>query len=131
MKIIMDTSSLEYINSLKKDMFEGIEQYFDEKIEYYVTEGVLRELEEHTKEKGNRGTSAKLTLNLLKSHIERKRLKRIVEAPEYAYSVDDALIKVSKDMNGILLTQDKELRKKAKIEGLKTITYKRSGIIGD
>lgn len=131
MNIIMDTSSLEYINSLKKDMFEGIEQHFDEKIEYFVTEGVLRELEEHAKEKGNRGTSAKLTLNLLKDLIERKRLKRIVEPLDYTYSVDDALIKVSKDMNGILLTQDKELRKKAKIEGLKTITYKRSGTIGD
>ena len=131
MKIIMDTSSLEYINSLKKDMFEGIEQYYDEKVEYYVTEGVIKELEEHSKEKGNRGTSAKLTLTLIKSLIEQQRLKRIVEPLDYTYSVDDALIKVSKDMNGILLTQDKELRKKAKVEGLKTITYKRSGTIGD
>jgi rRNA-processing protein FCF1 len=131
MIILLDTSSIELISEKKKGIADILESTYDEKIEYLVTKGVVKELEEHSEEKGIRGRSAKLGLAQLKRLEEQKRLKRHVEPPEYAWSTDDALIKAAVDMKGIILTQDNELRKKAGAQGVKSITYRRSGTIGD
>ena len=131
MKIILDTSSLEYGEKEKKDYISLLEQFTDEKVELFVTDGVISELERHSLEKTVRGKNSKVVLLRLNQLIEQKRLKRIVEPLSDAHIVDDALIKEALKLKGVILTQDKLLKIKAKEQGIRTITYKRSGIIGD
>jgi rRNA-processing protein FCF1 len=131
MKIILDTSSLEYGEKEKKDYLTLLEQFTDEKIELFITDGVINELERHSSEKTIRGKNSKVVLLRINKLIEQKRLKRIVEPLSNTNIVDDALIKEALKLNGVILTQDKMLKLKAKEQGIRTITYKRSGIIGD
>ena len=131
MRVIIDTSSLEYCEKEKKDIMGLLEEYHDGNIDAYIIGGVLGEIERHSAERGVRGRTARAILSKIEGLTEQKRLKRIAEPPEYSYSVDDALIKVASEMNATILTQDKGLKMRARDIGIRTITCKRKGTIGD
>ncbi|MFT4309011.1 MAG: PIN domain-containing protein [Candidatus Woesearchaeota archaeon] len=131
MRILLDTSSILLMVSKKKDIISALEEYNDEKKEYYITSSVIEELTGKTKGNSITANNARTSLGIIVGLIEQKRLKRIVEPPSQELSVDDMLIRKAMGMDAVILTQDKELKRKAKSIGVGTITYKKRGVIGD
>jgi hypothetical protein len=96
------------------DIFEEIENILNEKVEFYVFDRTIEELEEISKGKGKNATAARVALSLI-----RKKGVKIITTKK---PVDDALLSLE---DAIIATNDKTLRKRLKAKGIKTI-YLRS-----
>lgn len=103
-QIIIDTNALMAIAELKLDIFSELERVCDFKYELLATGGIIKELENIMEtQPGKYKRAAKLALALLKA----KGVKVINEEGP----VDDLLLAFSKK-GYLILTQDKELKKK-------------------
>ena len=111
MKIIFDSNFLIDVARFRIDL--DILNEICGKCEFTILSCVLSELKEIAKSKGKNGTFAKLALKNLK--LKRFKILKVKEK-----NTDNAILRVS-DENTIVATNDKELRKKLKEKGVKTI----------
>jgi len=109
-RVVVDTNILLQAVRNNIDLFEKLADALVAKFEVIVPEVVVRELE-NLRSKGR--------------HIERREAElvfktvisksRIVPVREQYSRVDDAILSVAVDYNAILLTNDKELRRRARL----------------
>ena len=125
LKIIFDTNFLLIPGSLKVDIFSEISRIIDEPYELYIVDKTIEELNNIIEnQKGKYKEYAKIALQI----IEQKNIKVIDVKQKSLYMkydfddhiVDDILLKIA-DENTIIATQDKELKKKISLKGIKTI----------
>jgi len=122
LKVVLDTNVLLYIEDLKFDIFSEIERVVEFPFEICVMEGTIKELEKLINE-GNlkEKRSAKFAIQLIKT----KNLK-IIKTVERK-NVDEQLLTLGK--NYIIVTQDKELKKKLKEKGMKVLTIRKKSLL--
>lgn len=78
-----------------------------------IPKSVIKEVEKLASQNGSVARAAKLGLNII-----RRKEYQIIETP---YEGDEGVMDVAIKMNAIILTNDKELKKKAKEMGLAVI----------
>ena len=107
--IVLDTNILLAIAQFKVDIFTEIEKICDFPYTLAVVKDTLTELNKlkKTAKKGSDKAAASLASQLLVA----KNVK-VIDLP--AESVDDALAELSNHLNAIVVTQDKELKKRLK-----------------
>jgi len=105
MKVVLDTNALTIAYQFKIDIFKELEKKVPNP-EYITLKSVIRELEKIQDKK-----ASKMAMQLIKKY----EIKIIDEKGK----TDNALSEYSKDNNAVLFTNDKELRTKAKKEGVK------------
>lgn len=122
MEYLIDTSTL--LESIETRTFDRFAE--DERVSgIVVMPAVIEELERIAQEAGRRGRSARAAVTYV-----RQALKIGLE-PTTQSHVDDALLHVAIEHGYGIITQDHELTVRAKEAGVKTLTLKRSGKIGD
>ena len=121
-RIILDTNFLMLPNQ-GIDIFTKIEEAMKEPYKLYTTTGVMKELEKIMAKKSKEGFAAKLGYILAKQ----KDLKIINSSSKI--HTDDAIIKIAKPKKDIIATQDKELTRKLREKGVRTIRYEQKKII--
>jgi hypothetical protein len=112
-KIILDTNILLSVIRFRLSLTEEIKKIVGESFEMFVPNPVVHELKKISSKKTQSSKYAKLALKLINS----KNIK-ILSSEEV--NADKAIIK-SVDNDTIVATDDKELRKKLKTFGTKTI----------
>ena len=117
-RVLLDTNFLLLPVQFKLDIFSLIPEVLEDKVEFFVVSNVIEELKQLAKSKGKDGRASNVTLSLLKT-------RKVEVIKTGGKSCDDALTKVAKDKGMIVATNDKELRKRLKSMGVKTI-YLRS-----
>ncbi len=108
-RILLDSSFL--IDLKSKELLESFLSENFGKVEFYITSSVLDELEKMAKTK----FKAKRALLLLKSLTDLK----IINSNKKA---DESILEVAKKIGAVVATNDKELRKKLKELGIKTLS---------
>lgn len=88
------------------DIFRQIETVLPGKIEFIAPEAVLAELSTIARERSKRGGHARLALKLAERCVPRR------ESPAAEESTDDYLVRVAREVGGIVVTADSELRKR-------------------
>ena len=107
--IVLDTNILLAISQFKIDIFTEIERVCDFQYVLAVVKGTIDELNKlkKTAKKGSDKAAASLAAQLLVA----KNVK-VIDLP--AETVDDSLAEISNHLNAIVVTQDKELKKRLK-----------------
>ncbi|MCX8190847.1 MAG: hypothetical protein N3D78_01495 [Candidatus Aenigmarchaeota archaeon] len=113
-KILLDTNFLLDMIRFKIN-FEDF--YPDEKIEFFVSSSTINELKSISNKKTKEGRLALVALKM----IENEGIKVVDSMKD---RVDEDLIELAKNKNFIVATNDKDLRKKLKINNIKTICLK-------
>ncbi|MCS7093615.1 MAG: hypothetical protein RMJ18_00260 [Candidatus Aenigmarchaeota archaeon] len=113
-KILLDTNFLLDMIRFKIN-FEDF--YPDEKIEFFVSSSTINELKSISNKKTKEGRLALVALKM----IENDGIKVVDSMKD---RVDEDLIELAKNKNFIVATNDKDLRKKLKINNIKTICLK-------
>lgn len=113
-KILLDTNFLLDMIRFKIN-FEDF--YPDEKIEFFVSSSTINELKSISNKKTKEGRLALVALKM----IESEGIKVVDSMKD---RVDEDLIELAKNKNFIVATNDKDLRKKLKINNIKTICLK-------
>jgi len=115
-QIFLDTNGLMAIGEFGIDVFDELEKLCDFKYEAIVLDKVIEELKKiGLEQRGKYKRASKLALGLIEGRT------KIVKSKE-GY-VDDLLVEVGKK-GGIVLTQDKELKKRVKLVGGKVIVIR-------
>ena len=124
MKIIVDTNTLLYAAKNKIDIFNILKNTYGS-TSVVLIESVERELEKLTSaaEKASDRRAASLAIKIIQKHIPFPTV-----AP-HGRTVDAAILDLAKDNNWAILTNDLELRKKAKKQGTKTFVLKQKKLI--
>jgi len=124
-KIVLDTSFL--VDSIKfKIDLEEIDKLVSQPYKLLTINSVIKELEKLSAKEGRDSKNAKIALKLVKS----KRIKILKsKVLKSKGSTDKAIIKLS-DKKTIVATDDRELRKKLKNLGIKTIYLRAKKKIG-
>jgi len=109
-RVVVDTNIL--LQSVRNniDLFEKLADVLVAKFEIIVPEVVVKELE-NLRSKG-RSVERREAELVLKTVINKSK---IVPVSKQYSKVDDALLSVAIDYNAILLTNDKELRRRARL----------------
>jgi rRNA-processing protein FCF1 len=110
--VVIDTSAIisffEYSISFEKELTRLLGLY-----SIVIPSTVINELTKLTeKGKGKKRTNAKAALKLIENY-------RVVNIK--GESVDDSVIDLAEKNNGIVFSNDKEIRRKSKAKGIKTI----------
>ncbi len=118
-QVLLDTSILLLPGMELKDIFTPIEQEY----EILIPEACIKELRAMTQSQDKRGRSAKLALIL----IEQKNLKII--SSTQLQRADDELLRIAKQLKIPIITLDKELKKRAKQQGIQIKIIKKNNIV--
>jgi len=116
-KVVFDTNMLLAVVQFKIDVFELVREKFGNRVEFFVTESILKELEEISK----KGKKKEKEIRLVKELAEKNKVK-VVESSEQR--ADDALVKLA-EQGFFVASNDKVLRKRIKMLSGKNI-YLRS-----
>ncbi len=114
MIVLLDTSFLLSALKFRVDIYDEIERVIPEKHEIATLDRVTSELEGLARGKGSDPCLALELVSIKKVSIYKG--KRI--------PCDEALLEFAREKRAIICTQDRELRKKAKAQGLRTITIR-------
>ena len=108
---VIDTNVLMYVYLAKIDVFEELKSAGFYR--FYLPDGVIEELKIlRDKLSGKYSRAARFALQL----VEREKNLEVVEIR--GTGTDSALIELSKRKNCVLITNDRDLRKKAKEQGI-------------
>ncbi len=118
---IIDTSSILFGISIRKDIFESVRAKFPKSVPL-VSRGVLRELGMISKNKGARGASAGAALALVKA-------KRVKVEPNAAYVDSWISSAAARYINSIVVTNDTALFRKLRGAGTNVFRLSKSGIL--
>ncbi|MEM5815268.1 MAG: hypothetical protein QXD89_02160 [Candidatus Aenigmatarchaeota archaeon] len=113
-KVLLDTNFLLDIVRFKID-FKDFN--INEKTEFYITSSTLREIKSLINIKRKEGRFASIALKV----IEIEGIKILESVRE---NVDEDLIELGKKYNFLIATNDKNLRKKLKMNNIKSICIK-------
>ncbi len=119
LRVLLDTSALLLIYD-GIDIFNAIEDLLERKPEFMTLDSVINELNKLSSKSGSkRGLAARFILNKgLLNKVD------VIESGQPNLLPDEAIINyVKKDPEVIVVTLDKELRKKLKAVGVKTLTW--------
>ncbi|RLF17687.1 MAG: hypothetical protein DRJ66_00175 [Thermoprotei archaeon] len=98
------------------NIIEGLERIMEGKYELVVPSFCIKELEDIMKRGFIKRKKAQLALELVKKHA------RIINVPLMENErVDDALVRIAKEMRAIVATGDREIRKKLRKEGIPVV----------
>lgn len=114
-KLIFDTNSLVYCVQNKIDFFEEIRKEFGE-AEIIVLEDVLMELKDLSLRPGRQRVPARVVLGILEG-MEKHALKKIEDHRDLA--VDEKILDWAKKEEFIIISNDREILKRAKREKLR------------
>lgn len=115
--VVLDTNILLYIY-YGFDPFNKVIQFLDYKPNFYIPRIVLKELDKFTKSRSVlTSKKANLALHYLDVY---KNYWQVIEGYENML-VDDGLIRICKEHDLILLTNDSKLRQRAKESNIKVI----------
>ena len=113
MKAVIDTNVLIYIFTQKVDVFSQLRELGFKK--FLFPKQVITELENLEKSlNGKKRIAAKFALQLI------EKCKECEVREIEARGSDDAIIKLAKEEDAVIISNDKELRKKAKKLGILT-----------
>ena len=104
-KVILDTNFLMIPAELRVDIFTEIDKIFHDKVQFYVIEKSLKELDT-VAEKGRQ--KEKLQVKLTKALLKTQNIK--ILSCDLEGSVDDILVSLAKEY--IIATQDQELKRR-------------------
>jgi rRNA-processing protein FCF1 len=122
-RILLDTSFILTLASKPLNLIEELEDIFG-KVELLVLDDTIKELEVISKRSSvKKAKQAKLALDFA------TKLKRI--AYDCEGSVDDKILRYAKENGLIVITMDKELRKRLKAINLSTITLRENRLVVD
>lgn len=114
--VLADTSFLLTPYDFKINIIEGLERIMEGKYELVVPSFCIKELEDIMKRGFIKRKKAQLALELIKKHA------RIINVPLMENErVDDALVRIAKEMRAIVATGDREIRKKLRKEGIPVV----------
>jgi rRNA-processing protein FCF1 len=118
-RILLDTNALLMPEQFKVDIFEDLKRVCNFNFEIYVVKQTIKELEK-IKEEGNMNDrrAAAIGLGLIKA----KDLKILDEKEGYT---DDVIVDLAKE-GFIIVTADKELKKRLKSIGAEHITLRQT-----
>ena len=105
-QVILDTNFLLIPGQFKIDIFEELQCRLDFPFELCIVEETLFELDKIIEKDKNKH---KIAAEIAKSLIKAKHLKILSSEGKI---VDDRLVKLSKNSDVVVATQDKELRKR-------------------
>jgi rRNA-processing protein FCF1 len=121
-QVLLDTNILFVPFRFRVDIFAGIEEMLSEPWEAVVSSRIIRELRRVAQRKGRHAIEAKLALSML----EKKQVKIIAsEMP-----VDEWLFSYAKEHGAVVVTNDSELIKKLKKNGIKVLVLRAKARIG-
>ena len=126
MKIIVDTNALLYAAKNRIDVFEILKKEHGS-TSVILLESVEMELKKlvTTAKKSSDKQAANLAIKLIQKHIPFPTI-----APRKAIeNVDSTILELAKDNNWAILTNDLELRKKAKKQGTQTFVIRQKKLI--
>jgi rRNA-processing protein FCF1 len=122
-RILLDTSFILTLASKPLNLIEELEDIFG-KVELLVLDDTIKELEVISKRSSvKKAKQAKLALDFA------TKLKRI--AYDCEGSVDDKILRYAKENGLIVITMDKELKKRLKAINLSTITLRENRLVVD
>jgi rRNA-processing protein FCF1 len=104
-KVILDTNFLMIPAELGVDIFTEIDKIFHDKVQFYVLEKSLKELDT-VAEKGRQ--KEKLQVKLTKALLKTQNIK--ILSCDLEGSVDDILVSLAKEYS--IATQDQELKRR-------------------
>jgi len=110
-KVLVDTNFLLYLFKAKIDLES---MYLEDKVEIFVPESVIKELESLKSLKTKEGRLACVALRVIKS-------SNINIVKSVKNNVDEDLIVLAKTFGFVVASNDKNLRKKLKMNNIKTI----------
>ncbi len=113
MKVVLDTNFLMLPHQFGVDIFEFLKDYT-----LLVLSPCVKELEALSKKKSDDGVAAKIALEL----IEKKKVK-IIDSKENA---DKAILEYAKEHKMPVATNDKELLKALKTNGIRIIRLRQN-----
>lgn len=125
-KIILDTNFLLIPPRFRVDIFSELEKIVNFKYELVILDRSLEELKNIiiTPKKGRKGAdreAAKTALSLVEAYKDNKKLNIL---PSEGH-VDEAIIRMAEaDKHIIVATQDKELKRRLKKEGIRLVVLK-------
>jgi len=116
--VVLDTSVLLMIYE-GVDVIEKLDEALGARCEYYVTEGVIKELIRlSTIHQGRKGRAARLALEYLKGKVN------VLYTREDFPVADEEIENVVMSIKGfIVATNDKELRRRLKRLGVRVVTW--------
>ncbi|MCD6575913.1 MAG: nucleotide-binding protein [Nanoarchaeota archaeon] len=109
-KIIFDTNFAIIPFQFKVDIYSELSRVIDEEYEMYFLNAATSELE-------------KLKFGKAALELMKQKGVRFVDFP-IKNGIDNTILEFAKKENAIIATQDKELKRKASKEGLRTITLR-------
>ena len=112
LKVILDTNFMMLPGQFGIDIFKELDRIIDQKYQLCTLTPIVHELERLSREaKGKDKTAAKLALGMM-PRIEKIEVKR---------KADEAIVETAKQEKAIVATNDAELRRKLKKEGITAI----------
>lgn len=121
--VVIDSSAIIACLEDRRDLFEALRESFEGYVEIAVPNAVVEELKKLAARNGRKGLAARLALQLFDRGADYVTI-RVVNVD--AKSADEALLKLSAELNAYLITVDRGLRKTAEARGIATFTYIRS-----
>ncbi len=119
--IIIDTSSILFAASNRKDIFEAVRENFPG-FTMVISEGIVRELSNHSNAGGKTAGSAGLALMI----IDKTAGMQIEKSTGY---VDDWIVREWKKRRCIVCTNDIKLKKRLREIGASVLSVTRAGIL--
>ncbi|MBS3166813.1 hypothetical protein J4403_01235 [Candidatus Woesearchaeota archaeon] len=117
MKVLLDTNFLLIPGQFRVDIFESIDKATEEKVDFYVLDVSLKELEKVSKTGKMRDrTAARIGLELVK--------KAKVVKTESIKNVDTLLLEAAVKHNFVVATQDRELKNRLKEVDIHVLTLR-------
>ncbi|MHA1961154.1 MAG: type II toxin-antitoxin system VapC family toxin [Candidatus Thorarchaeota archaeon] len=114
-QVILDTNFLTVPSEFGVDIFAEAERLLEGRIEFVVLDSVLRELE--TKVGEARGAIGRRKFRVAKDLVGRCRLIETTDSLKEK-SVDEGLLEYTASVGGVLATNDRDLKQKARSLGL-------------
>ncbi len=125
-KVLVDTNILLYIYD-GFDPFLSIIERFDYKPEFYIHKAVLNELK--TVRDRGKGFAMRARVNVAMNYLERFSDMWKTVGEECHEAVDQCLLNLAKDMNLIVMTNDRLMKERALKEGIKVLYVQGKGKI--
>lgn len=119
--IIVDTSSIIFALSNKRDVFSAAKEQFPES-RIMISKGVIRELDALGKGGGKDSRHARLAIALLSKHAD-------ITVQDDASYVDGWILSEAPRLKALVCTNDTGLRKLLKQKGVNTVTVSKGGIL--
>ncbi|RLE84666.1 MAG: hypothetical protein DRJ41_02750 [Thermoprotei archaeon] len=123
-RVVLDTSILIYSLNARIDLISELKELLGGKQELLIPSIVIKELEEISNYRGERGTYARIALDMLRELMKKDVIKKLEIKKKK--TIDRSLLEICKELNAYLATADIKLRKDALNENIRVIYPRKS-----